>query len=138
MTVAADVYSYGIVLWEIAFRRLPYSLVFPPDYSPGPSEIPNAIIRGTRPRMLDSSHRPIHAPIGFAEIMVQCWAGRSDARPSFTQILAALDVIAQQGSSNIHLVNESDLVRPNDAAAEEDVVVDLEAVSPGGMAESRT
>eukprot|EP01135_Chromosphaera_perkinsii_P007588 Nk52_evm44s914 gene=Nk52_evmTU44s914 len=77
-----DVWSFGVVMWELLTGQIPYDGV---DSA--------AIIWGVGSNDL---HLPIpgSCPDGFALLMKQCWSPRALNRPSFKQILLHLDIVS--------------------------------------------
>jgi serine/threonine protein kinase len=77
----ADVYAYGVFLWELAARATPFAdlLVW---------EIPDAVLAGTRPPL------PAHTPFAFAQLVRCCWnasvALRPDMRTVATRVIALI------------------------------------------------
>ncbi len=78
-----DVYSFGIVLWEIWARDQPFK-----DLKTIWA-IRAAVVEGVRPPV------PGDAPTAFSELMQQCWQAEPAARPSFTSCLQALSRITE-------------------------------------------
>ncbi|KAG7390273.1 hypothetical protein PHYPSEUDO_008411 [Phytophthora pseudosyringae] len=75
----ADVYSYGIVLWELVERKDPYDNL---NAFQVPLQVAN---EGLRPAEFT---RP--APLGLEELMRQCWDADPEQRPSFADISQTL------------------------------------------------
>ncbi|XP_046902964.1 mitogen-activated protein kinase kinase kinase 13 [Hypomesus transpacificus] len=75
-----DIWSFGVVLWELLTGEIPYKDV---DSS--------AIIWGVGSNSL---HLPVPStcPDGFKLLMKQTWQGKPRNRPSFRQILLHLDI----------------------------------------------
>ncbi|XP_068602225.1 mitogen-activated protein kinase kinase kinase 13 [Brachionichthys hirsutus] len=75
-----DIWSFGVVLWELLTGEIPYKDV---DSS--------AIIWGVGSNSL---HLPVPStcPDGFKILMKQAWQGKPRNRPSFRQILLHLDI----------------------------------------------
>lgn len=75
--LSADVYSYGVVLWEMTHNSIPYS-----GYDS--VQIAMNVIKGVRP--------PIKAtcPKEIAELMTVCWHKNPKERPTFTTIISTL------------------------------------------------
>jgi len=86
---ASDVYSFGIVLWEIATRREVY-----PEL--GATQIIAKVANeGLRP--------PLPKRCPWSDLMQECWAEDADERPNFETILMRLTTLlchtAQQASA---------------------------------------
>uniref|UniRef100_A0A8C3H1N1 mitogen-activated protein kinase kinase kinase n=1 Tax=Corvus moneduloides TaxID=1196302 RepID=A0A8C3H1N1_CORMO len=75
-----DIWSFGVVLWELLTGEIPYKDV---DSS--------AIIWGVGSNSL---HLPVPSscPDGFKVLLRQCWNSKPRNRPSFRQILLHLDI----------------------------------------------
>ena len=75
----ADVYSFAIVLWELAVKEEPFRGMHP-------MQIMRVIDKGDRP--------PVPATVEilpeYKQLMMECWAQRPEDRPSFTSSLARL------------------------------------------------
>lgn len=90
---AADVFSFGIVLWEIASRRLPYTT------NPGLEDatvntLVSAIAKGVRPSLHSLQFSTIpQVNDRFMALMIKCWTIPGDARPAFEEIVAELSDI---------------------------------------------
>ncbi|KAL6041774.1 serine/threonine-protein kinase STY17 [Balamuthia mandrillaris] len=74
----ADVYSYGILLWEMVTGAIPFV-----DLVNG-WELAGAITHGKRPTI------SAHWPKEFRELLEACWAADPSARPEFTEITSTL------------------------------------------------
>ncbi|XP_071505294.1 mitogen-activated protein kinase kinase kinase 13-A-like [Diadema antillarum] len=77
-----DVWSFGVVLWELLTGEMPYKDV---DSS--------AIIWGVGSNSLQLPI-PSTCPDGFKLLMMQCWSAKTKNRPSFRQILMHIDIAA--------------------------------------------
>jgi hypothetical protein len=81
---SADVYSYGIVLWEILSREVPYR-----DHCfRWIKDISMAVQGGTRPTL------PPNAPTLYVQLIKDCWQTNPDTRPTFTNIVDRLVLMA--------------------------------------------
>ncbi|XP_034177742.2 tyrosine-protein kinase receptor torso-like isoform X1 [Osmia lignaria lignaria] len=90
-TTHSDVWSFGILLWEIVtMGALPY---------PG---IPTKAIL----KILKSGYRmerPISCSVELYNIMFSCWTVRPQSRPMFTQLKESIDKLLCQRSGNKYL-----------------------------------
>ncbi|XP_063410984.1 mitogen-activated protein kinase kinase kinase 13-like isoform X2 [Mytilus trossulus] len=79
-----DIWSFGVVLWELLSGEIPYKDV---DSS--------AIIWGVGSNSL---HLPVPSscPEGFKLLMRQCWSPKARNRPSFRQILMHLEIASPE------------------------------------------
>lgn len=83
-SLAADVYSYGIVLWEICARDTPYRHI-------SPMLIPTKVLQAReRPNLSIISSS---CPEKLKQLMPMCWQHEPTRRPSFEEICDLLDTI---------------------------------------------
>jgi serine/threonine protein kinase len=77
----ADVYSYGIMLYEMTHLQLPYY-----DQPPNMNKIMHEVGFGQlRPRIRQGTHG------GLAALMQRCWQQDARARPSMDEIITTLN-----------------------------------------------
>ncbi|KAL4441987.1 hypothetical protein ABPG74_003738 [Tetrahymena malaccensis] len=78
-TEKADVFSYGIILWEIASREPPYR------NKTGSTVSVEVVKNNLRPII------PKNCPPQFADLMQRCWDNNQSLRPSFNEIIKELE-----------------------------------------------
>ncbi|GJP40408.1 hypothetical protein CLOM_g24678 [Closterium sp. NIES-68] len=84
VTHKADVYSYGIVLWELVAGEVPFA-----DYSPLQAAVAVAL-NGARPPV------PGNCPAGLRRLMERCWDKAPKERPEFTEVIGALQQMMRE------------------------------------------
>ncbi len=85
-TARGDVYSFGILMWEVWTRKVPYSN--DPMFPEGPIAAMAYIKEGGRPSV-EADMNP-----DFAELMIRCWDRDEALRPEFGEVAEALEAIA--------------------------------------------
>lgn len=76
---ASDVYSFGITLWEISSRKIPFY-----DVS-DEMRVIYFIVNGEKERIPDD------CPIPFSQVIQHCWNSNQGDRPPMSTIVAALE-----------------------------------------------
>lgn len=82
----ADVYSFGICLWQLITREIPFAVMTP-------IQAAYAVAEGHRPEI------PMSTPRRLQEIIRSCWNQDSHRRPSFTYVAMALADYAKMAFS---------------------------------------
>jgi serine/threonine protein kinase len=77
-----DVYSFGIVLWELATRLTPWADELPSDKASQFLDLNHALQTGRRPAIPDTVSQ-VHG--AFVAVMQRCWAGDPADRPTFSE-----------------------------------------------------
>ncbi|XP_068655941.1 uncharacterized protein [Aristolochia californica] len=85
-----DVFSFGIVMWEILTGEEPYANM---HYGAIIGGIVNNTLRPPVPSFCDAEWR---------KLMEQCWAPDPTARPSFTEIASRLRLMSNQNKNQGH------------------------------------
>jgi LRR receptor-like serine/threonine-protein kinase FLS2 len=105
---SADVYSYAIVLWELAAQAVPWR------------EVPDRFVRNELLVRIRRGDRPAIGtqwPQAFVSLLEACWATQPSARPTFHDIMARFAVIGVQD------VDDGDVVDDTDDCLEDGVLV---------------
>uniref|UniRef100_A0A8D2LEL6 receptor protein-tyrosine kinase n=1 Tax=Varanus komodoensis TaxID=61221 RepID=A0A8D2LEL6_VARKO len=86
-TSASDVWSYGIVMWEVmSFGERPY-------WDMSNQDVINAIEQDYR------LPPPTDCPASLHQLMLDCWQKDRNARPRFTQVVSSLDKLIRNPAS---------------------------------------
>ncbi|KAL7237099.1 hypothetical protein ACSBR1_020216 [Camellia fascicularis] len=80
----ADIFSFGIVLWELLTGKLPYDYLTPLQAAVG------VVQKGLRPTIPKNTHPKL------AELLERCWQHDPNLRPDFSEIIDILQQIAKE------------------------------------------
>jgi serine/threonine protein kinase len=86
---ASDVYSFGMLMYEIATSRLPFS------NEPHDIDLVNQICSGVRPKL------PNNIPSFYTQLIQQCWDSNPSMRPSAEYIVQTIHKWSNEPASNI-------------------------------------
>lgn len=92
--LSADIYSYGIICWEIASRDYPFNefrsdpIYFDKNGNFSALLIKHAIVQGLRPSIHLADH---DTPAEFRNLIENCWNSNPNERWSFTEIINRLE-----------------------------------------------
>ncbi|XP_041351808.1 mitogen-activated protein kinase kinase kinase 7-like isoform X2 [Gigantopelta aegis] len=79
-----DVFSWGIILWEVITRRKPFDEIGGPAF-----RIMWAVHNGKRPPLIRGLPKPLEI------LMTRCWSGNSSERPSMTEVVRIITHLFQ-------------------------------------------
>lgn len=84
---AVDVYSFGIILWELMTGELPFAEL------KANKEIASVVLSGERPPV------PSKCSLEWQELITRCWSARPSRRPTAADIVSTLENFNKQESS---------------------------------------
>jgi len=87
-----DVYSFGIIMWQIMKGKVPYETMSKKAYI-------NRIVLGKERPKLESTWSQ-----RMKRLMQQCWSDDSDRRPTFQQILVELNTLIRREEESRHVL----------------------------------
>ena len=114
-STAVDVYSFGILLWELLATTPPY-----PENNPG-HILMTVVHEGRRPQITD------RYPQMYADLIKDCWKQDAAERPKFVQIVRRLKgMLADLEIGNSCLRNVNDSATSQEAIARDRLVEEEE------------
>ncbi|XP_056135637.1 KIT proto-oncogene, receptor tyrosine kinase b [Lampris incognitus] len=105
-TFESDVWSYGILLWEI--------------FSLGNSPYTGMQVGSTFYRMIQEGHRmsrPDFAPTEMYDMMLCCWSQDPLKRPSFRKLVERTELLLSESTKNVYLTLSTTAVPPEQQRA---------------------
>ncbi|CAJ1052216.1 KIT proto-oncogene%2C receptor tyrosine kinase b isoform X1 [Xyrichtys novacula] len=105
-TYESDVWSYGILLWEI--------------FSLGNSPYPGMQVGSAFYRMIQEGHRmnrPEFAPVEMYDMMLSCWNHDPLKRPSFRKLVERTELLLSENTKNVYLTLSNNTGHPEQQRA---------------------
>ena len=84
-TMSSDVFSYGIILWELVSLEHPFD-----EYAPRFVGMPDALKEEAIARQHLRPTVPAACEPWYAELLTACWSAAPEARPTFERIVEVL------------------------------------------------
>ena len=94
-TQKVDIFSFGILFWEILTGKIPYK-----DFTDDDVDIESEIPNGLRPDK-DLKHLPSDVPDEVKNIILSCWESNPVKRPEITFIIETLEHVLVNGFNNL-------------------------------------
>ncbi|CAG8600476.1 22819_t:CDS:2 [Cetraspora pellucida] len=91
-THKCEVFSFGMLLWELAYQKVPYETISPKQ------AIREFVIKGNR-EVLEHKHGPSYVPKAFTKIIKNAWQGNPIDRPNFQVLLEELEKLCKKYDS---------------------------------------
>lgn len=88
---ASDVYSFGMIMWEMFTRKVPFT-----DLNPHQAALA-VIMNDKRPEI------PTYVPSRYSDLIQACWQKDPSARPTMPHILQTLSQLKQLGIPRLEL-----------------------------------
>ncbi|XP_032593451.1 uncharacterized protein LOC6563143 isoform X1 [Drosophila grimshawi] len=88
-----NVYSFGIIFWELMSRKLPFQHLNCPVY-----EIKEYVLKGERPKLNEIRLQNCEQ---IKELIEKCWNSEPDMRPSMDEICSKIAHFLKSGSDQI-------------------------------------
>jgi serine/threonine protein kinase len=94
----ADVYSFGMTMWQMATRKQPFA-------GRNFMGVSLDVLEGKRPQL------PADCPLAFGKTVKRCWHAKPDKRPSMDEVLIVLNQLTGDHSLEDH-DGDSSIVLP--------------------------
>ncbi|XP_014489241.1 PREDICTED: mitogen-activated protein kinase kinase kinase 7-like [Dinoponera quadriceps] len=112
-TEKCDVFSWGIILWEVLTRKKPFD-----DIGASAFRIMWAVHVGQRPPLIEGCPKPIE------DLMTRCWQKAPEERPSMDEVVRIMTELSEFFSHHLEpveysLSSESDYVDENETSKED-------------------
>ncbi|KAF0528700.1 kinase-like protein [Gigaspora margarita] len=91
-THKCEVFSFGMLLWELAYQKVPYEKIHPKQ------SIRNYVIEGDR-EVFEYKPGALCIPKAFTQIIADAWQGNPINRPNFQVLLEGLDKLCKKYDS---------------------------------------
>jgi len=98
-TELVDVYSFGILVWQMARDRIPFKGLNKDDF------FREVVAGGLRPK-LDKSW-----PSGFSSLLQNCWHTDATQRPSFTTLVAEFNRLIDEEEQRTPWIRRTSMQR---------------------------
>ncbi|XP_041377376.1 fibroblast growth factor receptor 3-like [Gigantopelta aegis] len=95
ITVTADVFSFGLVMWELFMRKDPFEEIATEQ------EVMDMVKGGGRPRLTNLPNM-LHQ---YKDLMQRCWSQKSPDRPTMKQVALTLKEMQHQAHSFQKMIN---------------------------------
>ena len=95
-TEKCDVFSWGVILWEILSRKKPFDEIGGSAY-----RIMWAVHVGQRPPLIEGCPKPIE------DLMTRCWHKSPEERPSMDEVVEIMTMLSQFFNSHLEPVEYS-------------------------------
>jgi serine/threonine protein kinase len=92
---SVDVFSFGVVMWELLTCRIPWASS---SYTFAHLII-RAVVRGERPEVTDADLKDV--PDGYVALMKQCWQSEPKERPTFKNVMSMLERLSVEDVEDV-------------------------------------
>ncbi|XP_025160622.1 mitogen-activated protein kinase kinase kinase 7 isoform X2 [Harpegnathos saltator] len=111
-TEKCDVFSWGIILWEVLTRKKPFD-----DIGASAFRIMWAVHVGQRPPLIEGCPKPIE------DLMTRCWQKAPEERPSMDEVVRIMTELSEFFSNHLEpveysLSSEADNIDENETSKE--------------------